>query len=120
VTAGINVVEGTSTGVTLASNINVDNGINSPRSKSNIRVESGSMPGISLDYDEVFLHTPGVMVIWGSTSYPSLAAFRAATGQESHGIAEDPLFEAPNAGDLRPASRYPESQADIPAALRPW
>ncbi len=99
VTAGINV-EGTSTGVTLANNISVDNGINSPRSHGNIRVETGSMPGISLDYDQLFLHTPDTMVVWGSKSYPSLAAFVAATGQESHGIEEDPLFEAPDAGNL--------------------
>ncbi len=99
VTAGINV-EGTSTGVTLANNISVDNGINSPRSHSNIRVETTAMPGLSLDYDQVFLHTPDTMIIWGSQSYSSLAAFVAATGREPHGIEEDPQFESPDAGDL--------------------
>ena len=39
-TAGINV-EGNSTGATLANNISVDNGINSPRTHSNIRIELG-------------------------------------------------------------------------------
>jgi len=53
-----------------------------------------------LDYDIVFLHSGTDMIVWGSTTYTSLAAFVAATGQESHGIQADPLWEAPNAGDL--------------------
>jgi parallel beta-helix repeat protein len=100
VTAGINV-EGTSSGATLANNISVDNGINSPRTHGNIRVDSTSMSGTTLDYDEVFLHSPDVMIVWGSTWYSSLAAFVAATGQESHAIQADPLWEAADAGDLR-------------------
>ena len=44
VTAGINA-EGTSTGTTLANNISVDNGINSPRTRGNIRVDSASISG---------------------------------------------------------------------------
>jgi parallel beta-helix repeat protein len=100
VTAGINV-EGTSSGTTLVNNISVDNGINSPATKGNIRVDSTSIPGTTLDYDEVFLHSTSVMIVWGSTSYSSLAAFVAATGQESHGIQADPRWEAADAGDLR-------------------
>jgi parallel beta-helix repeat protein len=100
VTAGINV-EGTSSGATLANNISVDNAINSPGTSGNIRVDSSSISGATLDYDEVFLHSPSVMIVWGSTSYSSLAAFVAATGQDSHGIQTDPLWEAADAGDLR-------------------
>src|SRR5262249_1075544 len=44
VTAGINV-EGGSTGTTIANNFSVDNGINSPRTKGNIRVDSTSTAG---------------------------------------------------------------------------
>ena len=50
VTAGINV-EGTLDGRTIANNISVDNGIASPRTHSNIRVESGSTSGTTMDYD---------------------------------------------------------------------
>jgi parallel beta-helix repeat protein len=91
VTAGINV-EGTSTGVTLANNISVDNGIASPRTHSNIRVESGSTSGTTMDYDLVFLTTPDTLLIWNSVAYTSLAAFRSATGQETHGIQANPSF----------------------------
>jgi parallel beta-helix repeat protein len=98
-TAGIDV-EGTSSGATIANNIGVDNGINSLRTTSNIRVDSTSTSGTVLDYDIVFLHSGTDMIVWGSTTYTSLAAFVAATGQESHGIQADPLWEAPNAGDL--------------------
>jgi len=99
VTAGINV-EGNSTGATLANNISVDNGLNSSTTKSNIRVDSSAMAGTTLDYDVVFLHSPGVMITWGSTSYTSLAAFVSATGRESNGTQADPLWEAADAGDF--------------------
>jgi parallel beta-helix repeat protein len=99
VTAGINV-EGTSTGATLANNISLDNGIKSPRTHSNIRIERGSTAGTTLDYDLVFLTTPDTMLIWDSTSYSSLAAFQAASGQEAHGIQADPGWESPATGDF--------------------
>jgi parallel beta-helix repeat protein len=99
VTAGINV-EGSSTGATLANNISVDNGINSPRTHSNIRIESGSTSGTTMDYDLVNLRTADVMLIWDSISYSSLASFQAATGQESHGIQADPRWKSPATGDL--------------------
>ena len=44
VTAGINI-EGGSTGATIANNISVDNGVASPRTHSDIRVENGSTAG---------------------------------------------------------------------------
>ena len=91
VTAGINV-EGTSTGATLANNISVDNGIDSPRTHSDIRIESGSTSGTKLDYDLVHLSTSDTLLIWSSVSYTSLAAFRSASGQELHGIDADPKW----------------------------
>jgi parallel beta-helix repeat protein len=100
VTAGINV-EGGSSGATLANNVSMDNGINSPGTSGNIRVDSNSILATTLDFDEVFLHSPSAMIVWGSTSYSSLAAFVAATGQDSHGIQADPRWEAADAGDLR-------------------
>jgi parallel beta-helix repeat protein len=99
VTAGINV-EGGSTGAALANNISVDNGIKSPRTHSNIRIERGSTAGTTLDHDLVFLTTPDTMMIWDSTSYSSLAAFQAASGQEAHGIQADPRWVSPGSGDF--------------------
>ena len=91
VTAGINI-EGNSTGATIANNISVDNGIKSPRTHSNIRVESGSTSGTTLDYDLVYLTTADTLLIWNSVSYTSLAAFRSASGQETHAIQADPRW----------------------------
>lgn len=82
----------TSIGSLLANNVSVDNGINSARTSGNIRVDSVSVPTTTLNDDLVFLRVPGVMVDWGGVKYPSLAAFRTATGQESRGIEADPLF----------------------------
>jgi parallel beta-helix repeat protein len=98
-TAGINV-EGTSTGVTLANNVSVDNGIASPRTHSNIRVESGSTSGTTMDYDLVYLSAPDTLLIWNSVGYTSLAAFRSASGQETHGIQANPRFANAAGGDF--------------------
>jgi parallel beta-helix repeat protein len=90
-TSGINV-EGNSTGATIANNISVDNGINSPRSHGNILVDASSTPGTTMDFDLVYLSTPDKLLVWGSSSYLSLAAFRSATGREAHGIQADPKW----------------------------
>jgi len=99
VTAGINV-EGQATGATLANNISVDNGIGSPRTHSDIRVESGSTAGTTMDHDLVYLTRPDTLLIWNSVSYTSLAAFQAASGQEAHGIQADPKWASPTGGDF--------------------
>src|SRR6266536_1334382 len=77
VAAGINV-EGSSTGATVENNIAVDNGINSPRTSGNIRVDSTSTTGTTVNYNLVFLSVPDVMYQWGSDKYDSLQAFRPA------------------------------------------
>jgi parallel beta-helix repeat protein len=99
VTAGINA-EGGSTGTTIANNISADNGVNSPRTRSNIRVDATSTSGSSMDYDMVNLSAPGTTLIWGSTSYSSLTAFVAATGKETHGIQGNPGWADPAGGDF--------------------
>ena len=99
VTAGINV-EGNSTGATVANNIAVDNGIASPRTRGNIRVESGSTSGTTMNHDLVYLTTPDVMLIWNSVNYSSLAAFRSATGQETNGTQASPRFQNAAAGNF--------------------
>src|SRR6266540_2306124 len=99
VAAGINV-EGSSTGATIENNIAVDNGINSPRTSGNIRVDSTSTTGTTVNYNLVFLSVPDVMYQWGSDKYDSLQAFRAATGMESHGDQDDPSWVSAASGDF--------------------
>jgi parallel beta-helix repeat protein len=94
VAAGINL-EGSSTGGTVENNIAVDNGINSPRTSGNIRVDSTSTTGTTVNYNLVFLTVPDVMYQWGSTKYTSQRDFRTATGQESHGDEADPSWASP-------------------------
>jgi parallel beta-helix repeat protein len=105
VTAGINV-EGGSTGVKVANNISVENGIDSPRTDSNIRVDAASVSGTSIDYDLVYLSGGGYFLIW-KIGYRSLAAFQAATGQELHGIEADPKWRNRAAGNFHLAARSP-------------
>jgi parallel beta-helix repeat protein len=119
VTAGINV-EGASTGATIRNNVSVDNGIKSPRTASNIRVERGSTDGTSMDSDLVYLTTSGVMLIWDSTSYSSLAAFQAATGREPRGEEAPPLWRNPSAGDFHLTAGSPAiDSADSGVAGQP-
>jgi PKD repeat protein len=99
VTAGINV-EGGSTGATIENNISVDNGINSPRTASDIRVERGSTAGTTMNYDLVNLRTSGTLLIWSSVSYKTLSAFQAASGQEGHGIDAGPGWANPGGGNF--------------------
>jgi parallel beta-helix repeat protein len=99
VTAGINL-EGSSSDGTVVNNISVDNGINSPRTKSNIRVDPNSIAGATVDSDLVHLTQPSFMYTWGSTSYSSLSAFQAATGQEPNGLQADPLWRSAGSGDF--------------------
>lgn len=106
VTAGINL-EGSSTGGTVRNNISVDNGINSPRTKSNIRVDANSVQGTTLDSNLTYLSQSSVDYIWGGKYYYSVAALRTATGQEQHGIQADPLFANLAARDFRLSSGSP-------------
>ena len=60
----------------------------------------GSAPSSTIvDSNLVFLTTAGTMYVFGS-SYTSLAAMKAATGQEQHGLQADPLFAGAAAGNL--------------------
>jgi parallel beta-helix repeat protein len=106
VAAGINV-EGSSTGATIENNIAVDNGINSPRTSGNIRVDSTSTTGTTVNYNLVFLTVPDVMYQWESVKYNSLQEFRGATGQESHGDEEDPSWVSAATGNFHLSAGSP-------------
>jgi parallel beta-helix repeat protein len=119
VSSGINV-EGGSTGATIRNNISVDNGINSPRTRSNIRVDSASTSGTTMNDDLVHLTTPSqVLLIWSSKSYYSLAAFQAATGQEARGIHADPMWTNPSAADFHLTAGSPAIDSANSGASRP-
>ena len=98
-TAGINV-EDASTGASLANNVSVDNGIDSPRSKGNIRVDSTSTSGTTLDHDLVYQHGSDRNFEWKGLGYTTLAQFRAVSGQEANGIEADPGWASPSTGDF--------------------
>ena len=115
VTAGINV-EGNSTGATVANNISVDNGLKSPRTHSDIRIEHGSTAGTTVDNDLVYLTTADTLLIWDSVSYSTLAAFQAASGQEAHGIAADPRWVSMTGADFHLTAGSPAIDSGNSAA----
>jgi parallel beta-helix repeat protein len=98
VVSGIEVT--TSSGTTIANNVSVDNGINSPRTSGNLRVDASSAAATSVDDDLVFLRVAGVMVDWAGKRFSSLAAFQSATGRAPHGVQADPRFVAASSGDF--------------------
>jgi PKD repeat protein len=103
-TDGINV-EGTSGNYTVVNNVAVDNavypaynGIACGRRVGNIGIYDSAPNGTTVDNNVVNLTTAGSMYHWGSSSYSSLAAFRAGTGQGAHDIQADPKFVAVGTG----------------------
>ncbi len=113
VTSGINL-EASSSGATLANNIAVDNGLRLqvgggtvPGTKpGNIYVDSTSTSGTTMNYDLVYQSTGTglVQIAWGSTTYTSLAAFKAAHPTlEVNGLEANPLLQSPAAIAQRPA-----------------
>lgn len=103
VTAGINA-EGTSTGVRMYNNIAVDNGVQSPRTSGNYRVDNVANADAVVDNNLSYLTVPaasqpGVVgianaeVTWGTTAYSTFDEFRTAVpSQMAHGVAADPQF----------------------------
>lgn len=100
----------------LANNISADNGIASARTSGQVRADTTSAPSATLDHDLLYLSVPPagrtVYIDWNGTKYTTLAAFTAATGQETHGLSANPQFAgAPT--DLHLTSSSPAiGQAD--------
>ena len=106
VAAGINV-EGSSPDATVENNISVDNGIASPRTHSDIRIDPNSTSGTTVDYNLTFLTQPDTLYVWGSSSYTSLAAFQAATGQGAHDRQANPRWVSVAGHDFHLAAGSP-------------
>jgi parallel beta-helix repeat protein len=71
---------------------------------------------IDLDYDDLWNGDGGDLVRWDGASYDTLAAFIAATGQETHGLSVDPGFADAAGGDytLDPTSGLIDAGVVIP------
>ena len=105
-TSGINV-EGTSGNYLVENNIAVDNavypayqGIACSRRAGNIGIWDSAPASTTVNSNLVYLSKPGVMYVFG-TSYSTLAAMQAATGQESRGLQANPAFNDAANWDLR-------------------
>jgi parallel beta-helix repeat protein len=112
--SGINV-EGTSAGATVMNNISVDNGIDSTRTRGNIRVDSTSISGTQMNFNLVYLSQPAgqTMYTWGSTKYPTLQALQNAVPTvEANGQQQAPGWV--NAPAPIPANLPPPQNPDDP------
>jgi hypothetical protein len=64
-------------------------------------VDASSASTTTVDYDLLYLSTPGVLIDWDGHQYSSLPAFVAATGQEQHGLEADPKFKNAASGNFQ-------------------
>jgi hypothetical protein len=65
---------------------------------------------VDMDYDDLWRSGSDYLARWDGLSNPrltTLAEYTAATGQEAHGISQDPGFVAPSTGDFTPAAGGP-------------
>jgi parallel beta-helix repeat protein len=106
-TTGINV-EGTSGNYVVENNVAVDNavypaykGISCSRRAGNIGIWDSAPATTTSDYNLVWLTTSGKTYVWAGTTYNSLSALQAASGQEAHGIFADPQFVSPSNWNLQ-------------------
>jgi hypothetical protein len=111
-TSGINV-EGTSGSYVVENNVAVDNavypaynGISCSRRAGNIGIWDSAPATTTVDHNLVYLSKPGTMYVF-KTSYTSLAAMSAATGQEKHGVQGDPRFANAAAANFTPLAGSP-------------
>ena len=91
-------IEGSATGTRLYNCIGVDNGLTTGR--FDLWVEAGSTNGFVSDYN-IFWNATGVAPFkYGSTTYPTIGAYRTASGQDAHSHQADPRFVSPGNGDF--------------------
>ena len=101
VTAGLNS-EGASQGIRMFNNISMDNGVNSPRTSGNYRVDGTANQDAQTDHNLSYLSVPAASqtgggnnteITWGTVGYYTLDSFRSAiSGQQTNSKAKKPQF----------------------------
>jgi hypothetical protein len=107
-TAGLNSEGGgsgggtASLGIRMYNNVSVDNGINSPRTSGNYRIDNFATPDSEFDYNLSYLTVPAASqpgpgvnaeIVYGLINYQTYAAFRAANPTVMvHGVNAVPMF----------------------------
>jgi parallel beta-helix repeat protein len=101
--------EGNSPGSTLWDAIAVDNGLTT--AEFNLWVDAASSVNFHSDYDIIWNSTSQSPIkigsATGSTQYATIAAFRLATGNETHGIQADPQWVNRAAADFHLLTNSP-------------
>ena len=90
--------EGTSTGACVNNVIAADNGITA--NEYDVYVELGAFSGFISNDNVIWNSTAQAPVRWGSTAYATLAAFLAATGNDSRSTQASPRFVSAATGDF--------------------
>ncbi len=70
----------------------------------------------TLDYNLLYAESGNLNIAWGSSTYNTLAAFQAGTGQDAHSISANPLLTNPGgrlASDYQIASNSPAVNAAV-------
>lgn len=98
-------IEGVSTGTRLFNCIAVDNGISA--GNFDLWVEAASMPGFESNDNILWNSTGAPPIKYGSTIFSTLAAYAAASGQDSRSLQADPLFQDASNGNFHLAPGSP-------------
>ncbi len=107
-------IEGSVTNASLRNNVTAENGIFTGGNE--LWVDVNSTVGFSSDYD-VFYHSTGINTVeYGGGVYPTVAAFMAATGNETHGSGANPSFVNVAADNYHPGPGPALDAADASAS----
>jgi hypothetical protein len=68
---------------------------------------------LDFDHDDLYTSHPTRFVRWQGTTYATLAALQAGTGQEPSGLSAPPQLEDPAGGDFRPRPTSPLRDAAV-------
>jgi hypothetical protein len=91
-------IEGNATGTHVYNCITAENG--STTDGFDLWVDSSSIPGFTSNYNVIWNSTSQPPIKFGETKYPTVAAYRAASGQDGESVQADPMFANPAAGDF--------------------
>ncbi len=87
-------------------------------SSASISVSADSEGGFSSDYNDWFSSNSLNAGVWGGAGFQFLAGWRAGSGQDTHSIAANPLWQVTSTEDLHPRSmrgRYDPTVAGFTA-----